>query len=135
MNVEPLPKALFDQITSAGIDKIHLEWRGGDDEGHLFVFGGKFDSNNDEVTSLLEHDLETAIIDWAWDVYHYNGAGDGSEYGDNIAYDLKNKTVTIDSWYTERVHTPGKTIPFELDETELDETIIVDTPTGAVVQK
>ena len=43
--------------------------------------------------------LESDIDDWAWDVYEYGGAGDGSDYGDDIEYDLVNMQVTTSGWH------------------------------------
>ena len=45
---------------------------------------------------------------WAWEVYSYSGAGDGSDYGDDIVYDLVNKKVTTSEWFTEQRYEEGE---------------------------
>ena len=90
--IQPLPKALYDQLVAAGIDSFELQFQGGSDEGYLEIEFNPFSS-----------DLHGAIEDWAWSAYSYSGAGDGSDYGDNITYDLKNKTASCSDWHMDRV--------------------------------
>lgn len=97
MDIEKLPKKLYDRAIAAGVNEIHLNFSGGSDEGYLNVNLLTNDDNN-HATGKLESDIE----DWAWSVYDYSGAGCGSDYGDDIVYDLKNNTVRSSEWYMER---------------------------------
>lgn len=90
--IQPLPKALYDQLVEAGIDSFELQFQGGSDEGYLEV-----------VTTPYGLDPDRKIEDWAWSAYGYSGAGEGSSYGDDITYDLKNKTASCHEWYMDRV--------------------------------
>jgi hypothetical protein len=45
-------------------------------------------------------DFANQVEDWAWEVYSYSGAGDGSDYGDDITYDLVKNKVSTSEWYT-----------------------------------
>jgi hypothetical protein len=95
MEIEPLSKKIFKKAMSLGITEIHLNFSGGSDEGYVNVHFGEYSS---------EHNSEFAqeIEEWVWEAYDYSGAGDGSDYGDNVIYDLVNKTATSDSWYMAR---------------------------------
>ena len=62
------------------------------------------------------YDFEKEIENWAWDVYQYNGGGDGDDYGDDITYDLKDGTATSSNWYTSRCDGGGGTIKLELED-------------------
>ena len=44
--------------------------------------------------------FEMQVEDWVWDHYDYSGAGDGTPYGDVVYYDLVNKKITTQEWYT-----------------------------------
>lgn len=88
MNIEPLSKEIYDKAKEKGVKKIILQFSGGNDEGHLYVETDPYDAN-----------MEGEIEDWAWTAYEYNGAGDGSDYGDNITYDLENGEASVDTWY------------------------------------
>ena len=106
LNIEPLPKELFKKAQELGVEEIILRFQGGNDEGYLNV----------EVNPKWDRDLSEKIENWAWEVYGYNGAGDGNDYGDDVTYDLVNKRATVQEWYTAR--TDGELIEnaFELDE-------------------
>jgi hypothetical protein len=39
------------------------------------------------------------VEEWAYDSYGYSGAGDGTEYGDDITYDLVTNKVSTQEWY------------------------------------
>lgn len=106
MNIEPLPKKIFDKALSLGITEIHLNFSGGNDEGCV------------NVNLVDEYDQEFAkeIEEWVWETYDYSGAGDGSDYGDDVIYDLKNKKATVSSWYTAR--TQGDTEDADLEVSE-----------------
>ena len=95
MEIEPLPKKIFKKAMSLGITEIHLNFSGGSDEGYVNVhFAGIAGEHNSEFAQEIE--------EWVWEAYDYSGAGDGSDYGDNVIYDLVNKTATSDSWYMAR---------------------------------
>ncbi len=88
MNAKPLSKAIYNKAKELGVNTISLEFSGGNDEGHLHV---QTDTDN--------YDFEKLVEDWAWEVYDYSGAGDGSDYGDNIIYDLKEGKVSTSEWF------------------------------------
>ena len=93
MEIEPLSKKIFDKALSLGVTEIHLNFSGGNDEGYVNVhFGGYSTEHNSEFAQEIE--------EWVWETYDYSGAGDGNDYGDDVIYDLVNKTATSDSWYT-----------------------------------
>jgi len=103
MNAEPLNKEIYNKALKLGITKITLNFSGGSDEGCLFVeLDGDF-PNNKQLS-----DFSYEIENWAWEAYSYSGAGDGSDYGDDIVYDLVNKKVTTSEWFTERRYDPGE---------------------------
>jgi hypothetical protein len=92
MQIEPLPKKIHDKALSLGVTEIHLNFSGGNDEGYLSVsLEGTSDSN-----------FTLEVENWAWEAYSYNGAGDGSDYGDDIVYDLVNNKVSTEEWYMMR---------------------------------
>lgn len=93
MKIEPLPKELFEKLIAAGVKKLTLEFSGGNDEGYLNVNG----SPHENMSTALAGEIE----DWGNNVYPYNGAGDGNDYGDNIVYDLEAMTATHQEWYTQ----------------------------------
>lgn len=89
MQAEPLSKDIYNKAKELGITKITLSFSGGSDEGYLDVSCEPYDI---DASSL---DIE----DWAWSVYDYSGAGDGTDYGDNIVYDLKEGKVSTSEWF------------------------------------
>ena len=96
MNIEPLSKKIYDKAVSLGITQIELKFSGGSDEGYLNVYV------NDEKGFSSNTEFEQQIEGWAWDTYGYSGAGDGNDYGDDIVYDLVEKTATASSWSMQR---------------------------------
>jgi len=102
MNAEPLNKEIYNKALKLGITKITLNFSGGSDEGCLFV-ELEGDANNKQLS-----DFSNEIENWAWEAYSYSGAGDGSDYGDDIVYDLVNKKVTTSEWSTERRYDEGE---------------------------
>jgi hypothetical protein len=90
MRAEPLKKEIYNKAKELGIKKIILRFSGGSDEGNLDV----------DMMPDWNQDLASDIEDWAWDVYSYSGAGDGSDYGDNIEYDLVKGKVSTSEWHT-----------------------------------
>jgi len=106
MKAEPLKKEIYNKAKELGVEYILLQFSGGSDEGNLYI----------EMGPDYIQDLASEVEDWAWEVYDYSGAGDGSEYGDNIEYDLvKNKVKTSEWYYTRQDGECGE------DEIEIDE--------------
>lgn len=103
----PLPLKFMTRALTADIELIVINWSGGSDEGHLNVNlkdkNGKTFSlwtDNDPLLQPLFADIE----EWCYNTMDYNGAGDGSSYGDIIRYNLKEGTVSTETWWTEEVY-------------------------------
>lgn len=93
MTIQPLDKELYDKMIEEGAIYLKLAFAGGSDEGYL------------EVECAVSDSLREAIEEWAWEVYEYNGVGGGEgDYGDNITYNLSDKTATHDEWYTQTTY-------------------------------
>lgn len=103
-----LPKALYDKLIAAGVTAFELKFTGGNDEGSL----------NIEFTPVRPYSGKDPLYDevetWAWNVYEYNGAGDGSDYGDNYLYNLADKTIKHTEWYTRAEENEPTTLKFSL---------------------
>jgi hypothetical protein len=108
MTIEPLNKDIYNQALELGIERITLRFSGGSDEGMLDVDVAPWN----EKTAKLIADIEN----WAWDVYSYSGAGDGSDYGDDVEYDLVNKRVSSSEWYTARQEGDTAEIDLAIDD-------------------
>jgi hypothetical protein len=98
MKIEKLSKELFEKATKHGVETIELRFSGGDDQGYLNVVAEGENLTFSSVDSFYLQKLQSEIEEWAWNVYDYSGAGDGTDYGDTIVYDLKNKTATHSYW-------------------------------------
>jgi len=110
MQIEPLSKKIYDKAVGLGVTQIELKFSGGNDEGYLTVYVNTqegFDSNAE---------LEQEIEGWAWQAYGYSGAGDGNDYGDDIVYDLLNKTATASSWSMQRTEGDSEDAALEIAE-------------------
>lgn len=118
MNPEPMNKALYEKAKSMGITKIELEFQGGSDSGYLNV---GFQNAEGSVPYGQEDDLKQEIEEWAWDAYSYSGAGDGSDYGDDITYNLVENTVESQEWYTSRDYQGSVDHDLLLEESEPEE--------------
>ena len=94
MKAQPLNKSIYNKAKEFGIEQITLHFSGGSDEGYLDVELCEADNADDSFFKEVE--------EWAWEVYDYNGAGEGNDYGDDIVYDLKNGKVTTSEWFTAR---------------------------------
>jgi hypothetical protein len=121
MTIEPLNKGIYNKAVALGIEKIVLNFSGGDDEGYLNVRLYPWKNNSDlwcHWHTQAHSDLNAEVENWAWEVYSYSGAGDGCDYGDDITYDLVNKKVTASEWYTARQNgnTYVESLEFESDE-------------------
>jgi hypothetical protein len=100
MKAEPLKKSIYNKAKEQGIEQIILHFSGGSDEGYL-------DVETEPTPITLQHTKDAnsfrcEIEEWAWEVYDYSGAGEGSDYGDDIVYDLKNGKVTTSEWFSAR---------------------------------
>lgn len=108
IQVQPLPKKLFEKAKQLKLAEILLEFSGGSDEGYLYVYLTSCGHPDDEKPDGREHNPElyaeieafsVEVEEWAWLVYEYTGGGDGSGYGDNIVYNLVENKVTTSYWY------------------------------------
>ena len=110
MQIEPLSKKIYDKAVSLGITQIELKFSGGSDNGYLSVYVNTqdgFESNTE---------FEQEIEGWAWEAYGYSGAGDGNDYGDDVVYDLLNKTATASSWSMQRTEGDSEDAALEIAE-------------------
>lgn len=106
MKAQPLNKSIYNKAKEQGIEEIILRFSGGSDEGYLDV----------ETEPKWDQDLANEIEEWAWEVYDYNGAGEGNAYGDDIVYDLKEGKVTTSEWFTARQEGDTDNEELELEE-------------------
>ena len=101
----PLPLKFMTRALTLGISGIQLNWSGGSDEGHLYI-----DLRNEDRKPIYGStdegitNFRTEIEEWVYDTMSYNGAGDGRSYGDIIRYNLKEGTVSTETWWTEEIH-------------------------------
>ena len=114
MEAKPLSKKIYDRAKEYGVNKIDLHFSGGSDEGYLNV---ELYPYKNSAPSNFYKDIE----DWAWEVYEYSGAGDGSDYGDVISYDLDTGKVTTSEWYTSRVDGDSHEMTLEVDDINKEE--------------
>ena len=106
MRAEPLKKELYAKAKELGVEKIILQFSGGNDEGNL----------NIDLEPEWNQDFANQVEDWAWEVYSYSGAGDGSDYGDDITYDLVKNKVSTSEWYTSVERSSDEDDDIEIDE-------------------
>lgn len=132
--IAPFPKRFMDIAEDLGIDKIKIAFQGGSDEGYIDVDcwsvtyfdesietgwneKGRFRPNTDTLNgkAMLDewYNFEKEIDDWAWERYGYNGAGDGSDYGDRVVYHLDTGKVTYQEWGYEYVESDKWTSDLE----------------------
>jgi len=104
----PLNKAIYDRAKQLGIKKITLHFSGGNDEGFLNVDLVPHPKDDDDFANDVE--------DWAWGAYGYSGAGDGSDYGDDIVYDLEKGTVTASDWYMSRTEGDEEEVELQVED-------------------
>jgi hypothetical protein len=117
MEAEPLSKAIYNKAKELGVEQIILQFTGGNDEGCLNVELVGKDSSEYRYDEKAK-DFYQEIEDWAWGVYSYSGAGDGSNYGDNIIYDLVKGEVSTDEWCEVPQHDYSQPTKLELEEDE-----------------
>lgn len=96
MDIKPFPKSLFDKATLLKIERVELEFSGGNDEGNLQVTAYKMVVS--KATEQQVNEFEADVNSWADIEYDYSGAGDGSDYGDNITYNFKKQIVISSDW-------------------------------------
>lgn len=102
MTAQPLNKEIYEKLTQAGVKQLILQFSGGNDEGYLNVdLQPRVDWKNDTLVTERRK-LEGECEEWAWSVYGYSGAGDGTEFGDDIVYNLETKKVSSSEWFYER---------------------------------
>jgi hypothetical protein len=112
MTAQPLKKAIYDKAKELGIEKIHLNFSGGNDEGYLNVHCEPYKYETEY------HDFNNEIEEWAWNVYSYSGAGVGNDYGDDICYNLLTGRVTTSEWFTSRQEGDCDNDKLEIEEDE-----------------
>ena len=102
-----LPKSIYNKAIELNVGKIILHWSGGSDVGYLNIsLYGKDNSDpkNGDNKSTSDYTFSDEIESWAEAAYDYNGAGDGTDYGDDVTYDINKKTIAISSWCLERFY-------------------------------
>ena len=97
MEAEPLPRKIFDELKRQSIAELELQFSGGSDVGYLTV---QFKDESGQIMDGDFDEFKEQVENWAWEVYDYSGAGCGSDFGDNIAYNVENNTVKTASWET-----------------------------------
>lgn len=110
MKAEPLTKQIHTKAKELGIQNIILHFSGGSDEGYLDIEIIPYEKDIDGMAGMVE--------DWAWNVYDYSGAGEGSEYGDTIDYNLETGVVTTSEWYMTRQENEDEIAELEVTENE-----------------
>jgi len=108
-SIQPLPARIVAKAKQLKIEIITLNFSGGSDEGCLNV---DVDSSQDTVAPS---DFLREIEDWAWEAYSYSGTGDGSDYGDDITYNLKDGTASCQDWWMQRSEGQTQSMPLEVD--------------------
>lgn len=102
-----LPKSIYNKAIELKIGKIILHWSGGSDVGYLNIsLYGKdgVHPKNADNKSTEDYTFSDEIESWAEDAYDYSGAGDGTDYGDDVTYDIDKKTISISSWCLEKFY-------------------------------
>jgi len=114
MDALPFPKSLYEKAKELNVKSVTLAFSGGSDEGYLNVSvqSDDYDKNRDSLYAL-ESDIEK----WAWEVYDYSGAGDGTDYGDDVIYNLVNNTVETQTWFMEPQYQDPEKNTMKVDET------------------
>jgi hypothetical protein len=109
---KPLTKDLFRTLKQLGVIKFTISYQGGSDEGY-------YSSDISEKSDILLDGEPSRSLTMAamlkasnlmdrWASYpggYYNGAGDGTDYGDDFEYNLEKGTVEHSEWY----HAPQET--------------------------
>lgn len=112
MEIKPISAKLYNFLKENKVKGFELRFSGGSDEGYMDVIVENYSEfEYDELGEITQK-----IEDWAWSVYEYNGAGDGNSYGDNIAYDLENNSVSSEEWYMVEQHSDSEISTLEISE-------------------
>jgi hypothetical protein len=106
MKAQALPQNLYEEALQLGIETICLQFHGGSDNGYLEIDTTPYKAPNNPLIEKLRN--------WAWETYSYSGAGDGTEYGDTITYDLVRKQVYTEEWQMQKVTSAEKTAPLDI---------------------
>ena len=104
LSIAPLKKELLEKAQKLGVEEIVLHFSGGNDEGYLNV----------ALHPKWDADFAEEVENWAWEVYGYNGAGDGTDYGDDVTYNIVEKMALTEEWYMTR--TEGSSVRMDFDE-------------------
>jgi len=110
--IKPLPMALYKELTALKVVTLKLERSGGSDEGYL----------ESTLTDEDEEYVNAESLDFnieSWWMSDYSGAGDGSDYGDNVTYNLDKGTATGHDWFTQRVYEDAKRVYEDADIEDL----------------
>ena len=109
---KPLTRDLFRSLKELGVIRFTVSYQGGSDEGynsnsvierHDILLDGE---PSPSLTLQAERKAEELIDRWAgYPGGYYNGAGDGTDYGDDFEYNLEKGTVEHTEWY----HAPQET--------------------------
>ena len=117
LEAKPLPKRFFEAAKKMGVQTITISFEGGSDNGYvntsLTDSGGHLKCYESEFS-----DLCMEIEDWAREAYKYSGAGDGTDYGDDITYDLLNGEVRVSEWYMARQDGGSATLGLSIEGSE-----------------
>lgn len=118
-----LPKELLDSWHNAGlrIQELIVHTHGGSDQGYYDYSITYLDILKKVKFVLPENLMWHDFEDWCYDRINMSGAGDGSEYGDDIIYtfsydeDKNQANVHIDtsSWETQKVVSKGLSLSAE----------------------
>lgn len=108
MKAEPLSKDIYNKCKELGVKQIILHFSGGNDEGYL-------DIELVDCQSPMRETLQKDIDTWVWTAYDYSGAGDGSDYGDDITYDLDKNEVSTTEWYSQPTYQSEPATKLELE--------------------
>lgn len=112
MQPQPLPKTLYESGKQLKLSKLFLEFSGGSDEGFLNV-DCKLQEDEPQPNEKLLRSYLDQVEEWAWQVYDYSGAGDGSDYGDDITYDLVEDKIKYSEWCMVREDQPEEEMTLE----------------------
>lgn len=115
MDAIALPEKFHNQALLLNVKEIHLSFSGGSDEGYLDV---RIDATTTPENKALLYQLEQDVEAWAWEVYDYSGAGDGTDYGDDITYSIERKCIITQDWYMERKYNEEQISTMLVDGTE-----------------
>lgn len=120
LEVKPLSKKIFDKARNLGVDTITLSFAGGIDEGLVNV-DCSYDADKQpllDVQIAANVGFEEEIEEWVWQVYTYDGFGDGHDYGEDLTYDIKNATKENEVWL---IPTTNRDWAYEVSYGEADE--------------